>query len=289
AYMKLALLTCSKYPELLEADQILVPLLQQKGFDTEIVIWDDPKINWQQFDYLIFRNTWDYYEKEIAFRAWLDELASQNIKTLNPLSLIQWNMHKFYLKSLEEKGIPILKTCFLEKGKPFNFENIPPSWNELVLKPAFSAGSYLTVKFKREDWPAIQKDYAGHFAEKDFLLQEFSPEIQTLGESSFIFFNGNYSHAINKKPVENDFRVQIQYGGQYVSIKPDTAIVDQARNVLDALPSPSLYARVDGIVSNGILKVMEIELIEPDLYFRVLPETAQHFADDIDQWVLKSS
>lgn len=287
--MKLALLTCSKYPELLEADQILVPLLQQKGFDTEIVIWDDPKINWQQFDYLIFRNTWDYYEKEIAFRAWLDELASQNIKTLNPLSLIQWNTHKFYLKSLEEKGIPILKTCFLEKGKLFNFENIPPSWNELVLKPAFSAGSYLTIKFKREDWPAIQKDYAGHFAEKDFLLQEFSPDIQTLGESSFIFFYGKYSHAINKKPVENDFRVQIQYGGQYVSIKPDTAIVDQARNVLDALPSPSLYARVDGIVSDGTLNVMEVELIEPDLYFRVLPETAQHFADAIEQWVLKSS
>lgn len=286
--MKLALLTCSKYPELLEADQILVPLLQQKGFDTEIAIWDDPNINWQQFDYLIFRNTWDYYEKETSFRAWLDELASQNIKTLNPLSLIQWNMHKFYLKSLEEKGIPILKTCFLEKGKPFNFENIPPSWKELVLKPAFSAGSYLTIKFNREDWPAIQKEYAKHFIEKDFLLQEFSPDILTLGESSFIFFNGNYSHAINKKPVENDFRVQIQYGGQYVSIKPDTAILDQARNVLGALPSLPLYARVDGIVSDGILKVMEVELIEPDLYFRVLPETAQHFADTIEQY-LKSS
>ena len=286
--MKIALLTCSKYPDLLEADQILVPLLQQKGFETEIAIWDDPKINWRQFDYLIFRNTWDYYEKESNFRAWLDEIKSLKIQTLNPLTLIQWNLHKFYLKSLAEKGIPILKTYFIEKGKPFNFKDVPLSWEELVLKPAFSAGSYLTVKFKREDWPTIQKDYAGHFIEKDFLLQEFLPEIQTLGESSFIFFNGDYSHAINKKPVKNDFRVQIQYGGQYVSIKPDTAILDQARKVLETLPAPSMYARVDGIVSDGTLKVMEVELIEPDLYFRVLPETAQDFVDAIEQ-CLKSS
>jgi len=287
--MKLALLTCSKLPELLEADRLLIPLFQEKGHEIKIAIWEDTNLNWNNFDYLIFRNTWDYYEKEITFKAWLHKLENQKIKTLNSLSLIQWNLHKFYLKELEEKGIPILKTFFLEKGKPFDFDTIPNDWRELVLKPAFSAGSYLTVKFKREDWKSIMIQYTEHFKNKDFLLQAFSPEIQTYGETSLIFFNGTFSHAINKKPKENDFRVQVQYGGVYTSFEPEPALILQAEIVVKALPYESMYARVDGIVKNGILELMEVELIEPDLYFNIVPEAKLRFVNAIHEGLIKSS
>lgn len=288
--MKLALLTCSKFPELIEADRKLLPLLLEKGYETEVVVWDQPKINWESFDCLIFRNTWDYYEKEDEFRKWLEKLNFQNIKTVNPLTLIQWNLHKFYLKELEEKGIPILKTFFLEKGSFFDFENqVPKEINELVLKPAFSAGSYLTTKFKRESWKQIFATYQEHFLNKDFLLQPFRPEIQSLGETSMIFFNGTFSHAINKRPKENDFRVQVQYGGIYKSFQPTLALIQQAEKVIHALPQQSMYARVDGIVKGDTLELMEIELIEPDLYFNIVPDAKLRFVKAFDEWLLKSS
>ncbi|MFN3640349.1 MAG: RimK family alpha-L-glutamate ligase [Flavobacterium sp.] len=288
--MKLALLTCSKFPELIEADRKLLPLLLEKGYETEIVVWDQPKIKWESFDCLIFRNTWDYYEKEEEFRKWLEKLNSQKLKTVNPLTLIQWNLHKFYLKELEEKGIPILKTFFLEKGNFFDFENqVPQEMDELVLKPAFSAGSYLTIKFKRESWKQVFQTYKEHFSNKDFLLQPFRPEIQSLGETSMIFFNGRFSHAVNKKPKENDFRVQVQYGGIYNSFQPTSVLIQQAKKVIHALPQQSMYARVDGIVKEGAFELMEIELIEPDLYFNIVPDAKLRFVNAIDEWLLKSS
>jgi hypothetical protein len=288
--MKLALLTCSKFPELIEADQKLLPLFLEKGYDTEVVVWDQPKINWGSFDCLIFRNTWDYYEKEEEFRNWLEKLNTEKIRTVNPLELIQWNLHKFYLKELEEKGIPILKTFFLKKGSFFDFENqVPKEMDELVLKPAFSAGSYLTTKFKRKSWKQIFATYQEHFLNKDFLLQPFRPEIQSLGETSLIFYNGIFSHAVNKKPMKDDFRVQVQYGGIYKILQPSSALIQQAEKVIHALPQQSMYARVDGIVKEDTLELMEIELIEPDLYFNIVPDAKLRFVKAFDEWLLKSS
>lgn len=266
--MKIGILTCARLPELLESDQKLIPLFAKENIAAKAVIWDDESVDWTEFDYLIFRNTWDYYQKEIAFNLWLDKIESLGIKTLNPISIIQKNKHKFYLKELENQGISILPTIFLEKNSTSNLQTlIPESWEKIVIKPAFSAGSYLTKLIDRSELKSIQTEYKEHFETKDFLLQEFRPEIKELGETSFIFFDGKFSHAVNKKPVENDFRVQIQYGGKYSLIQPNADLLLQAELVLSKISEKLLYARVDGIVIENKLHLMEIELIEPDLYF----------------------
>lgn len=288
--MKLGILTCSKLPNLLDADRKLIPLFEEKGYQIEVVIWDDLNTSKIEYDVLLFRNTWDYYEKEDSFRSWINHLNRKNILTVNPLPLIEWNLHKFYLKELEQKGIPILQTFFLEKGKTFDFENqISLECEELVLKPAFSAGSYLTTRFNRNSWKEVFSSYQKHFSCKDFLLQPFVPEIQTLGETSLIFFNGTFSHAINKKPVGNDFRVQVQYGGVYTNFEPEPELMLQAEKILKALPCASMYARVDGIILNGQLKLMEVELIEPDLYFNHVPGAKLRFVNAFDTWLINSS
>lgn len=110
-------------------------------------------------------------------------------------------------------------------------------------------------------------------------MQEFRPEIKELGETSFIFFDGKFSHAVNKKPVENDFRVQIQYGGKYTLIEPNTDLLLQAELVLSKIPEKLLYARVDGIVIENKLHLMEIELIEPDLYFDLADGARERFVE----------
>lgn len=278
--MKIGILTCARLPELLESDQQLIPLFAKENITAKAAIWDDETVDWTEFDYLIFRNTWDYYQKEEAFNSWLHKIESLGIKTFNPISVIQQNKHKFYLKELEKDGISILPTIFLEKNSTSNLhDEIPKSWEKIVIKPAFSAGSYLTKLIDRSEIESIQTEFKEHFATKDFLLQEFRPEIKELGETSFIFFDGKFSHAVNKKPVKNDFRVQIQYGGKYTLIEPNADLLLQAELILSKIPEKLLYARVDGIVIENKLLLMEIELIEPDLYFDLADGARERFVE----------
>jgi glutathione synthase/RimK-type ligase-like ATP-grasp enzyme len=278
--MKIGILTCARLPELLESDKKLIPLFAKENISAIAVIWDNESIDWTEFDCLIFRNTWDYYQKENAFNTWLNKIESLGIKTFNPISVIQKNKHKFYLKELEKEGISILPTIFFEKNSTQNLRNlIPENWEKIVIKPAFSAGSYLTKLIDRSELESIQEEFNEHFETKDFLLQEFRSEIKDLGETSFIFFDGKFSHAVNKKPVENDFRVQIQYGGKYTLIEPNQDLVLQAELVVSKISEKLLYARVDGIVIENKLHLMEIELIEPDLYFDLADGARERFVE----------
>ena len=280
--MKIALLTCQRLPDLTTADQLLMPELAKHNIQAQAVIWDDPNVIWTDFDYLIFRNTWDYYEKESQFNAWLVTIKTRGIKTLNALEIIEQNKHKFYLRDLQEKGISIIPTIFIDKTTHLNLSQLIPSeWKKAVIKPAFSAGSYLTEVFEVAEIEAINNKYQAISSQKDLLLQEFKPEIATEGETSFIFFNKKFSHAINKKPATGDFRIQVQFGGIYTEIFPTADLIQQAQTIVDMFPNNLLYARVDGIIINNKIQLMEVECIEPDLYFNHSAGSAQQFVNAI--------
>ncbi|MFV7236301.1 ATP-grasp domain-containing protein [Flavobacterium sp. ZB4R12] len=276
--MKIAILTCKKLPDLNPEDQKIIPALAKYNIEAKAVIWSDKTINWTDFDYLIFRNTWDYFEKETEFNIWLDQIEKSGIKTLNPIEVIKQNKHKFYLREMEKQGITILPTVFIDKTDNLNLgERIPSHWKKAVIKPAFSAGSYLTEVFEISDIPKINEQYKGIASEKELLLQEFMPQIQTLGETSFIFFNKKFSHAVNKKPVDGDFRVQSLFGGKYNLVQPSQELIEKAQKIVHTFPENLLYARVDGIVINDVLYLMEIECIEPDLYFNLSEGSLERF------------
>jgi glutathione synthase/RimK-type ligase-like ATP-grasp enzyme len=268
--MKIGILTCEKLPELNLEDQLLLPEFAKHNITATAVIWDNESIQWSDFDYLIFRNTWDYFEKETTFNKWLDHIEQLGIKTLNSIDIIKNNKHKFYLRKMEKQGIKILPTVFLEKTNQLHLSEIVPThWKKMVLKPAFSAGSYQTEVFELKDIEKINTQYKAIASEKELLLQEFMPEIQTLGETSFIFFNKKFSHAVNKKPVDGDFRIQVQFGGKYKLIEPSQELIEKAQKIVNTFPNNLLYARVDGIIIENELHLMEVECIEPDLYFNL--------------------
>lgn len=280
--MTIGLLTCEKLPSLTLEDQKLIPELARHGITAKAVVWDDKTINWTTFDYLIFRNTWDYFEKEIEFNLWLTQIEKLGIKTLNAIEIIQQNKHKFYLKELESQGIPIIPTLFLDKTNHLNLSEIIPShWKKAVIKPAFSGGAYLTNVFEISETEAINNQYKSIAKEKELLFQEFVPEIISEGETSIIFFNKKYSHSINKKPADGEFRIQVQFGGKYTSIQPSKALIEKAQKVVNTFQGKLLYARVDGIIIDDELHLMEIECIEPDLYFEYSEGSIQRFVDSI--------
>ncbi len=280
--MKIGLLTCEKLPQLTPADQQLIPELAKHNIAASAVIWNDKTINWTDFDYLIFRNTWDYFEKENEFNLWLDQIEKLGIKTLNPIEVIKQNKHKFYLREMEKNGIQIIPTIFIDKTPNLNLsELIPSHWRKAIIKPAFSGGAYQTSVFEVSDIDKINEEYKVIASEKELLLQEFMPEIQTLGETSLIFFNKKFSHAVNKKPIEGDFRVQSQFGGKYNLTQPSQELIEKAQKVMNTFPEKLLYARVDGIVIENELHLMEIECIEPDLYFDLSEGSHQRFVTSI--------
>lgn len=280
--MKIALLTCEKLPQLTVSDQLLIPELAKHNIEGTAAIWSDRSVNWADFDYLIFRNTWDYFERESEFNIWLDQIEKAGIKTLNPIKIIKENKHKFYLRDLQKLGIKILPTIFIDKTVQLDIKALLPShWATAVIKPAFSAGSYLTEVFDADESAKISNSYRKIAQEKELLLQEFRPEIQKVGETSFIFFNKKFSHAVNKKPVEGDFRVQSQFGGAYKLIHPKQELIEKAQKIINIFPELLLYARVDGIIIDDELHLMEIECIEPDLYFDLAEGALQRFVNSI--------
>ena len=284
--MKIALLTCDKFPSLIDADKPLIPAFAVKNIIAEAVIWNDTNINWLDYDYLIFRNTWDYYENQTEFDDWLDKIEKLGVKTLNAISVIKQNKHKFYLKSLLEKRVNVIPTIFIDKTSSLNLKNlIPTNWEKIVIKPAYSAGSYLTELFEKSDIELINSRYSTIAAEKDLLLQEFIPEIKTFGETSLVFFNKKFSHAVNKQAIAGDFRIQKQYGGIYSLTNISFEILSQAQEILNNFDTTLLYARVDGIIINNKLHLMEVECIEPDLYFNLAEDSIDNFVNSVLQIV----
>lgn len=276
--MNIALITCEKLPHLTPTDQLLIPELAKHNIRAQAAIWDDKTINWTDFDYLIFRSPWDYFEKETKFNDWLESLQKSGIKTFNALQIIQQNKHKFYLRDLEKQGIQIIPTLFINKTNHLNLKKIiPQHWKKAVIKPAFSGGSYLTEVFEINEIENINQRYQPIAIKKELLLQEFMPEIKTEGETSFIFFNKKFSHAINKKPIDGEFRIQVQFGGIYTALTPSLALIQQAQKIVDTFSETLLYARVDGIIINNQLQLMEIECLEPDLYFEYKEGALERF------------
>ena len=280
--MQIAILTCEKLPNLLETDQKIISELAKHKIAAKAVIWDNKNINWKDFDLLIFRSTWDYFEKQTEFDIWLEEIKKLKIPTLNSLETISKNKHKFYLQEIQKQGFKIIPTVFIEKTNSLDIKKIiPPHWKMAVIKPAYSGGSYQTQLFKISEIDKVNQLYLPLAAEKELLLQEFMPEIETLGETSFIFFNKKFSHAVNKKPVTGEFRIQVQFGGKYTLVSPSEILVQKAQDIVNTFSEDLLYARVDGIIIENELYLMEIECLEPDLYFNLAEGSLDKFVNSI--------
>jgi glutathione synthase/RimK-type ligase-like ATP-grasp enzyme len=285
--MKIALLTCEKLPNLLETDQLLIPALAKHNITAKAVIWNDESINWLDFDILIFRNTWDYYEKQTQFDAWLEKIKKLKIRTLNSIEIINQNKHKFYLRELQEQGFTILPTIFIDKTNNLDIQKIIPNhWKKAVIKPAYSGGSYQTQLFEIHEIDKVNQQYLSIAAEKELLLQEFMPQIKTLGETSFIFFNKKFSHAVNKTPIKGEFRIQVQFGGKYQLIEPSEILIQKAQKIVNTFSDDLLYARVDGIIIENELHLMEIECLEPDLYFSLAEGSINKFVNSILEMII---
>ncbi|MFM7852840.1 MAG: RimK family alpha-L-glutamate ligase [Flammeovirgaceae bacterium] len=282
--MKVGIVTCAEFPHLTDQEKPLIDLFAAKGICITPLVWNDPSIDWKHYDCLLLRSIWDYHLHIEEFFAWLNLLEKQNVTTLNPLEVVNWNRHKFYLRELEKNGINIIPTLFIEKGSDFSPTALKnKGWEQAVIKPAISANSHLTELFHITDSKLVEEKYRRLAQHHDLLVQSFMPEIQTQGEVSLVFLGKHYSHAVLKKPALGDFRVQADYGGKAEPFHANPAIIRAGNQILSHIPLNLLYARVDGVIHENQFFLMELELIEPELLFDHAPAARGVFVESATQ------
>lgn len=289
----IVLLTDSRYVSHDNADQYIqnifdderpvIHALEKRGMSVWRTNWDNPDFDWSQSGNLVFRSTWDYFDRFPEFSKWLEQVSGQT-RLINPHSIIKWNMDKHYLQDLSNKGINIPPTLYIEPGDPRSLLKIfqETGWSDSILKPCVSGTARHTYRLHPGNIAVHETVFKELIAVESMMLQEFQDNVISKGEMAFVLFGGKYSHAVLKRARTGDFRVHEDYGGSVEAYMASQDEIDFAENIVSLCDPLPVYARVDVIWDNSNrLCVSELELIEPELWFRLFPQAAELFADAI--------
>lgn len=263
-------------------DELAIPPLAELGWDVSTVSWRDKTIDWNDFDVVVVRTPWDYQNDPDAFLEVLRKIDASRARLENALSIIEWNLDKRYLRDLESKGVSIVPTIWgdggINESAFLKWQESFPS-DELIVKPTVSATAQNTFRVSE-----YQSYLSTVFADRSFMVQPFVNAIVDEGEFSLFYFNNEYSHSILKSPKSGDFRVQEEHGGLITAVAPETQLLEVADRIVARLQPAPLYARVD-LVRNEAddFMLMELELIEPALYFRMDDGSPSRFATALNR------
>ena len=275
--MKIASLTCKDVnPNTTIDDHFAFKLLEESNIKVTQVLWDSDE-DWKQFDLVIIRTTWDYTERLSEFLNVLHKISLET-KLINSYDLIKWNANKRYLIELEKLGIKIIPTLFRSE---ISINEIKSLLNKiefqdgLVIKPCVGASSK-NIQFIKSI------DEFSSVPPSEWFIQPIQKMIQINGEFSLFFFDGKYSHAINKLPKSGDYRCQEEYGSKITDWTPNESTIQMGHEILNKLPEIPSYARVDLLQNNSFeFQLIELELIEPCLYIGFNPNAPKNLASMI--------
>ena len=219
---------------------------------------------------------WGYYTDHAHWLRACHRWDAARLPLANPPSVLAWNSDKRYLQRLGERGVSVPPTLWAGGDVQRQVDELfAAGASELIVKPTVSGGAWKTQRLRRGD--ALQALPAAS------MVQPYLPSIESAGETSLLFFDGGFSHAINKRPLLGEFRIQVQYGGTYTRLEsPPEGALTLATQTLAAIDEPLLYARIDMVPGpDGRWLLMEAELIEPDFYLGAAPEAGTAFAQAV--------
>jgi len=276
----LFIITEQKYPHLTQDDQVLKSAFGKLQVDVKVVIWNHFKP--QLKSHVLIRTPWDYSEHRQDFENFLGLLEEMQCQVFNPLSTLRWNMNKRYLLELQELNIPIVPTHIVDH---YSFSDASQflKFGPIVAKPLVGAGGRDTFLIRDES--EIQKSIS--LLETEVILQPMIESILNEGEYSFLYFGGEFSHALLKKAKKGEFRIQEKHGGTVEHYQPRDFEINEVTASLKKIKYSMTYVRVDMVRIEGKLSIMELEAVEPELFWRLKPQAADEFASLIaKEWTL---
>lgn len=273
-----AIATCADFPSLGPYDRYVLAKLEERGVKASPVILSDPSIRWEAFDLVVVHSTWDSHLQTTRFLEWV---AQRSSSLRNSSSLIWWNIHKRYLRDLADAGVATVATLWIDKGNSVDIEARlnAVGWDVAVLKPAISATGHNTHIIARSDIAKAQRRCDDLTASADVMIQPYQRAFETIGETSLIYFNGAFSHAVRRPPTLATVARGFTEPHVWKADARERAVADAAMACLAERP---LHARVDLVETNdGGVAVQELEAIEPCLFTALSPGGADRFADAI--------
>lgn len=248
-----------------------------RGVTFEAVYWDDEDLA-GRFDLAVIRTCWDYHQRLDDFVQALETHERAGLRVCNRSDVVKWNARKTYLIEL---GAAAISTIWVERADTRAvaqaFDALDAS--EIVVKPQVGAGSIGTLRLKRNSWSEADLIAGPPGAA---MIQPYLRAIETEGERSLFWFGGRFSHAIRKVPNPGDWLANIPGRTTFASEAPPMAAIEAAEAARARAPQDLLYVRIDLVLGDdGVWRVIEIEAIEPYLFFAFAPEGAGFFVDAI--------
>jgi len=262
-----------------DADLSFVPMAEL-GWEVEMVPWRRA-VDWDDYDLVYICTPWDYQNDVAGFLHVLETIERSSATLVNSLELVLWNLEKTYLEELESRGADIVPSLYFDR---FDAGRVGACFdrygsNRIVVKPVVGANSDHIVVLEEPPCAALADELRQTYEGRPFFVQPFIDSVQSEGEYSLFFFGGEYSHAILKKPKAGDFRTQEEHGADILAVEAPAALVETAASVLGMMNPQPVYVRADYVRQSGDrFLLMELELIEPSLYFRADPSSASRFA-----------
>jgi glutathione synthase/RimK-type ligase-like ATP-grasp enzyme len=251
-------------------DQLLIDAFERAGMTAIRMDWTSKDFDWTTTRTAIIRATWDYHKKFEVFKSWVLR-TNESTQLFNSPDALMWNTDKVYLQQMEKAGINIPASLFFKADDKLDILQIISEldWAKFVIKPRVSASARDTYAFDRELAKENQELYNSLLHGQDMMIQEFQNNVPLHGEISLMVFGDTFSHAVIKTAIKGDFRVQDNHGGTVANHQANPEEVAFARSCVKACPHDTAYARIDIFRDNsGELALGELEIIEPELWFR---------------------
>ena len=269
--------------QILTEDGYVMAALEHYGLKVKRLNWATPDFDWSSTRLAVFRTTWDYFDKIGKFLPWLDQVATQT-ELLNPYPLIRWNIDKHYLLDLQSRGVHIIPTLVVERGQPCDLADQMTRLGskELIIKPCIAGTARHAYRINPENLEELQAIFNVLVSEEAMLVQPFQQSILEKGEVSVIVIGGIARHAVLKVAKTGDFRVHDDFGGSVHAHEMTPAERALAERAYAACWPRPAYARVDLILDDQNQPALsELEVVEPELFFRFNPDAAGLLAKEI--------
>jgi hypothetical protein len=276
----LALATYDGAPLLPTDEAPFVQALSERGVLARPAVWTDDSVDWHSYAACVIRATWDYHVRRNDFLGWARRVETA-CQLWNPLPMLEWNSHKAYLLSLGRSGVPVVPTVLVQQGTRSILADIvnDRSWGEFIVKPAVGADAWQVARGRQGSLDVARAQLDRILADGDALVQPYFSSVEELGERSLIYVDGELTHGVRRPPV------LAPAGGlqRHPELTPPS---EEERSVAEAalksIGRPVLYARVDLVRDNlGSPRLLELELIEPYLFFGLAPHAAERLAEAI--------
>jgi hypothetical protein len=285
---RVALASCAQFPDQFEEGPLVLDALDEAGTDAQTAVWSDPSVDWSAFDLVVANGAWDHIHRVGEFLGWVHRLAAAGVALVNSPSILRWNLDKRYLRDLEGAGVPTVPTSWVQPDDDVDehrgARELPEG--EIVVKPSVSGGGYRTARYQDHESDAARAHVAALMASgRTAMIQPYQPAVDTEGEAGLVYLGGTYSHAIHKEPMIRrgvgaaDSLIENQVVTAATPTEGQMEVAGQAVAAAERLLGPTAYARADIVErSDGIPALLELELLDPVLFFVHHPKAARRFA-----------